>query len=149
MDVGYGGNKVVPDAWAFDMPQPYTSVGCDRQQLKGDCRTFDFLCNDALDYIYSSHVLEDFTYQELIPIISEWRRCIKPGGLLITNCPDQQMFLSHCASTGQGTNPFHKESDFSLSKFQNRVICYTGAWEVVFEQDPFQEYSWLLVLKKL
>jgi ubiquinone/menaquinone biosynthesis C-methylase UbiE len=148
IDVGYGGEKVVEDAWAFDMPNPYTSVGGDRQQLRGDCRTFPFICDNALDYIYSSHVLEDFTYCELIPIIVEWRRILKPDGLLITNCPDQQRFLKHCAETGQGTNDAHKEQDFSLHKFNTIVLPSTGKWEVVMEQDNFQEYSWLQIIRK-
>lgn len=149
MDVGYGGNKVVPEAWAFDMPQPYTRVGEDRQQLRGDCRSFPFLCDGALDYIYSSHVLEDFTYYELLYILHEWHRCLKPGGLLITNCPNQQKFLAHCAATGQGVNPHHKEPDFSLETFTAQVLDKIGKWEVVFEDPSFQEYSWLQVVKKL
>lgn len=148
MDVGYGGNKVVPTAWAFDMPQPYTRVGDDSQQLRGDCRSFPFICDDALDYIYSSHVLEDFTYSELIPIILEWRRIIKKGGVIVTNCPDQKRFLAHCAATGQSINDNHKEPDFSLNTFKGLIIRNTGDWDVVFEQDPYQEYSWLLVVKK-
>lgn len=149
MDVGYGGEKIVDTAWAFDMPTPYTSVGSHRQQLRGDCRTFPFLCDNALDYIYSSHVLEDFTYEELTPIINEWRRCLKPNGLIITNCPDQQRFLAHCAATGQSINDNHKEPDFSLTNFKERVLKRTGFWEVVYEHDNFQEYSWLQVIKKI
>jgi predicted SAM-dependent methyltransferase len=149
MDVGYGGNKVVPDAWAFDMPQPYTNVGGDRQQLRGDCQSFPFLCDNALDYIYSSHVLEDFVYCDLINIITEWRRVLKPGGVIVTNCPDQQRFLAHCAATGQSINANHKEPDFSLHNFKTIVLPSTGKWDVIFEIDPFQEYSWLLVIKKI
>jgi ubiquinone/menaquinone biosynthesis C-methylase UbiE len=148
MDVGYGGEKIVDTAWAFDMPQPYTSVGSHRQQLRGDCRSFPFICDNALDYIYSSHVLEDFTYEELVPIINEWRRVLKPEGLIITNCPDQQRFLAHCAATGQGTNDAHKEADFSLNTFNNNVLSQTGPWKTIYEQDEFQEYSWLQVIKK-
>jgi predicted SAM-dependent methyltransferase len=148
MDVGYGGNKVVPEAWAFDLPQPYTSVGDDRQQLRGDCRSFPFLCDNALDYIYSSHVLEDFTYSDLVSIVGEWRRVLKPGGVMVTNCPDQQRFLAHCSATGQGINEAHKEPDFSLQNFKSRVLAFTGEWEVTFEQDFFGNYSWLLVVRK-
>lgn len=148
IDVGYGGNKVVPTAWAFDMPQPYTNVGDDRQQLRGDCRQFPFLCDNALDYIYSSHVLEDFTYAELENIINEWRRVLKTGGLIVTNCPDQKRFLAHCAATGQGTNDAHKEHDFSLKNFKYNVLNKCGDWEVVYEQDNFDNYSWLQVIKK-
>ena len=148
MDVGYGGEKVVPTAWAFDLPNPYTCVGEERQQLRGDCRKFPFLCDYALDYIYSSHVLEDFTYGELEDIIAEWRRVLKLGGLLITNCPDQKKFLEHCQKTGQGINEAHKEPNFSLENFKYRVINRCGDWEVVYEQDNFDDYSWLQVLRK-
>jgi predicted SAM-dependent methyltransferase len=148
MDVGYGGNKIVPEAWSFDMPQPYTKVGDDRQQLRGDCRIFPFIADGALDYIYSSHLLEDFTYSELVPIIIEWRRCLKPRGLMVTNCPNQQKFVDHCAKTGQGLNLAHKEHDFSLKNFKERSVAFTGNWDVVFEQDNFGNYSWLLVLEK-
>jgi predicted SAM-dependent methyltransferase len=148
LDVGYGGEKIVDSAWAFDMPQPYTLVGSHRQQLRGDCRTFPFICDNALDYIYSSHVLEDFTYAELVPIIMEWRRILKPEGLIITNCPDQQRFLAHCAATGQGINEAHKESNFSLNTFNNNVLSATGSWKKVYEQDNFHKYSWLQVVQK-
>jgi predicted SAM-dependent methyltransferase len=148
MDVGYGGEKIVDTAWAFDLPTPYTTVGSHRQQLRGDCRTFPFLCDNALDYIYSSHVLEDFTYPQLVELISEWRRVLRPGGLIVTNCPNQQRFLSHCAATGQGTNDAHKEQDFSLQTFKSRVLSQTGPWEEIWELDNFHEYSWLQVIAK-
>jgi SAM-dependent methyltransferase len=149
MDVGFGGEKITESAWAFDMPTPYTNVGGDTQQLQGNCRRFDFICDNALDYIYSSHVLEDFTYDELIPIISEWRRILKPNGLIVTNCPDQKVFLAHCNSTGQVINLAHKEHDFSLKTFNERVLRFTGKWEKVFEHDDFKPYSWLQVIKKI
>jgi predicted SAM-dependent methyltransferase len=149
MDVGYGGQKITESAWAFDMPQPYTNVGGDAQQLRGDCRRFDFICDNALDYIYSSHVLEDFRYNELIDIIKEWRRILKPNGFIVTNCPNQQVFLAHCAATGQGTNDAHKEQDFSLLNFNEKVLKFTGDWETVFEYDNFKPYSWLQVIKKI
>lgn len=149
MDVGYGGDRVVPHAWAFDMVQPYTKVGQDRQQLRGDCRRFPFLCDGALDWIYQSHLLEDFTYEDLVPIIKEWRRVLKPGGLLITNCPDQQKFLAHCAKTGQGINMAHKEATFSLATFNAKVLAPSGSWETVFEDPNHGPYSWLQVVRKL
>ncbi len=149
IDAGYGGDKVVPHAWAFDMPQAYTNVGTDRQQLRGDCRHFPFLCDGALDWIHSAHLLEDFTYAELIPILSEWRRVIRMGGVIITNCPNQQRFLTHCAKTGQGLNLAHKEATFSLQTFKSNVLDKTGPWETVFEQDNFGPYSWLLVVRKV
>ncbi len=149
LDIGFGGSSISPNAITFDMPKSYCpSLEGHKQILQGDCRSFPFICNESFDYIYSSHLLEDFTYKELVPIIIEWRRIIKTGGLLITNCPDQQKFLAHCAKTGQGVNDAHKGQDFSLKTFY-QVITKTGNWEEVFVEPNAHNYSWYLVLRKL
>lgn len=149
VDMGYGGMKIVPTAWAFDMPTPYVKLPHDRQQLRGTCENLSFICDGALDYIYSSHLLEDFTYQHLATvIIPEWRRVLKQGGLLIINCPDQQRFVSHCQKTGQPMNAAHKESDFSLKTFQQNVLNQTGPWFTDLEEPSHGAYSWLLVTCK-
>lgn len=148
LDMGFGGSSITPTALTFDMAQPYTNVGGDRQVLRGDARRLPFVCNEALDFIHSSHLLEDFHYDELVNIITEWRRCLRTGGVLVTNCPDQQKFLSHCATTGQGVNLAHKEQDFSLSNFKSRVLSRTGPWTPVFEEPNHGPYSWLLVIAK-
>ena len=150
LDMGFGGSAIVPNALTFDMPKSYCpSFEGHTQILRGDCKNLSYFCDHALDYIYSSHLLEDFTYSELIPIIFEWRRVLKIGGLLIINCPDQQKFLAHCHKTGQAINFAHKENDFSLNTFYNNVIRNTYDWEKVYENSSAGAYSWYLVLKKL
>lgn len=148
MDVGYGGSKIVPHAWAFDMLHPYTTVGDDRQQLQGDAATFPFLCDGALDWMFSSHLLEDFTYIQLVDILTEWRRVLRDGGLLVTNCPDQQRFKAWIAKTGQGDNLAHKEQDFSLDNFK-QILDMTGKWEEVYEMPDDSRYSWYYVCRKV
>lgn len=149
-DIGFGGDPVVPHAIAFDMPRPYTKVGDGQQILRGDCRDLYMGCDGAAPWIHSAHLLEDFSYTELATvIIPEWRRVLKQGGLLITNCPDQQKFLAHCAATGQGINCAHLEADFSLHTFKARVLAHTGEWETVLEVPEHGAYSWLLVCKKV
>lgn len=148
MDVGFGGSATTPECITFDQVKPYTCVGSNRQIIRGDCRRFPFLCDGGLDFLISHHLLEDFSYPDLVKIISEWRRCLKMGGLLITNCPDQQRFLSHCARTSQPTNLAHVEQDFSLDNFKNKVLSQTGPWEPVFEQPEAGPYSWYSVVRK-
>ena len=149
LDLGAGGAKIVPHAWAFDLHRPYTKVGEDRQQLRGDCRSLSFICDEALDYVYSSHLLEDFTYEQLRSIIlPEWRRVLRSSGLLILNCPDQQRFVAHCRATGQGMNLAHKEDDFSLLTFKHEVLDLTGPWINEFVQPNHGAYSWLGVWRK-
>ena len=149
-DLGFGGDPICAHAITFDMPRPYTSVGSQRQILKGDCRDLSMFQDGALDWVYSAHLLEDFSYLELATvIIPEWRRVLKPGGLLVTNCPDQQLFLAHCARTGQGLNMAHLEQDFSLENFERNVLGHTGPWECVFRLPQHGAYSWLLTVRKI
>jgi hypothetical protein len=150
LDMGFGGDLVVKTALGFDMPKPYTSVGGDHQTFRGDCRDMSGFCDGCMDYIHSAHLLEDFSYEELATrIIPEWRRVLKVGGYLMTNCPDQRKFLAHCASTGQPINLAHKELDFSLEKWNHHVVANTGNWEVVLEQDGLGPYSWIQILRKV
>lgn len=148
LDIGFGGDPIVPTAITFDRPEPYQKESLGRQILRGDCRKLYFFCNECLDYIYSSHLLEDFTYDELENILKEWRRVLKTNGLLVINCPDQQKFLAHCAKTGQGINLAHKEPDFSLKNFLT-VAHKAGNWEQVYCLPEAGNYSWYLVLKRI
>lgn len=150
VDFGAGGDRIVPHAWAFDLPNPYTKVGSERQQLRGDIRDLSMFADDALDVGYSSHLVEDFPYLTLATVIvPELRRIIRPGGLLITVCPDQQKFLAHCAATGQGVNCAHYESDFSLENFEKNVLFHTGPWECVFRLPQHGAYTWILITRKV
>jgi hypothetical protein len=151
LDAGFGGDPIVPHAITFDLPGgSYGAVGKERQILKGDCRDLSCFADGALDWIYSAHLLEDFTYLDLATIIiPEWRRVLRMGGLLVTNCPNQQRFLDHCRRTGQGLNMAHKESDFSLETFERNVLGHTGPWECVFRLPQHGAYSFLLVVRKI
>lgn len=147
IDLGYGGDPLVPHAICFDMPQPYTSVGSAPQHLGGDARKLPFKPS-TLDWVYASHLIEDFTYTDQIVVVKEWLRVLKPGGRLLILAPDQQRFEAHCAATGQGLNAAHKEADYSRATFKKRVLK-TGniAARVVAEED-FADYSWAIVLGK-
>lgn len=147
IDIGFGGDPINKNSITFDLPNPYTK-GKVKQILQGNCKSLNFICDEVFDYVYSSHVLEDFTYQELPKIIKEWRRILKVGGFLVINCPDQQRFLSHCKKTGQSINYNHKESDFSLQTF-TAIVEKTGMWQTVFTKPFAGNYSWYLVLRKI
>ena len=41
-----------------------------------------------MDTIYSSHALEYFDRDEVKEVLSEWKRVLKPGGILRTSVPD-------------------------------------------------------------
>lgn len=149
LDMGFGGDPITPQALTFDLPRPYTQVGQAAQHLRGDARRLPFLCDSAFDYVYSSHLIEDFVYDEQLDLILEWRRILKPGGLLVLYCPDEPVFAAHCRATGQGYNLAHKESDFCLETFKRRVLYQAGLWEILREVPLINTYSWELVARKL
>ena len=67
---------------------------------------------------------------------------------LVINCPDQRRFIHHCATTGQGTNENHKEADYSMRHFIDRVLVFTGDWRIVYQEPDAKPYSWYLVTQK-
>ncbi len=148
MDVGFGGDALTPMCITFDMPQPYTAVGTSVQHLGGDCRSLP-LKNETLDWLYNSHLIEDFAYSEQIPLVLEWLRVLKPGGRLLILAPDQQRFLAHCAATGQPINEAHKEADYSLKTFKKKVLKTGNIRARVVAEEDFADYSWGVVLEKL
>ena len=150
LEMGAGGDLTVPHALAFDMPSPYTQVGGSKQFFKGDCGNLSFLCDETIDGIATHHMLEDFSYDRLRQILSEWRRVLKPGGVVCINCPDQQRYLDHCRATGQGINLGHCEQNFSVKTFKAQVVrADANAWEILHQEDNIGPYSWIMVIKKL
>lgn len=149
LDIGFGGDSITPNAITMDQWQPYTQVGGQKQVLRGTAGDLSGFCDESLDFIHSSHLLEDFPYEVLVNILTEWRRVLKVGGFVVTNCPDQRRFLAHCAATGQGINEAHYEPDFSIETFEQRVLERTGPWETIFREPDARPYSWYLVVKKV
>jgi len=47
-----------------------------------------FIENDSVEVIYNCHVLEHFKRRDVLQVLSEWRRVIKPGGILRISVPD-------------------------------------------------------------
>jgi predicted SAM-dependent methyltransferase len=144
IDLGCGGDKITPDTWGFDQPQPYTSVGHDVIELRGDARHLPFNDN-VLDYVYSSHLLEDFP--NTVEVMQEWLRVIKHGGYLIIYCPDEQIYRKHCQETGQDYNLAHTIDYMSLDYMKHMVEGMPV--EIVKEIGLINIYSFLIVLRKI
>lgn len=156
-DIGFGGDPIRPNAICVDMERPYTKVGNHPQTLAADCRSLPFL-PASLDYIFSSHLIEDFEYVEQYHILLHWTHKIKIDGRIILYAPDQQVFLKHCYNTGQPLNEAHKEADYSYGSFIQRVLLPTNQllrcnYGVILHRDYGNEhvdtYSWEIVLRKI
>lgn len=145
IDVGFGGDAISTSAIRVDLPKPYADTGDQSVQLGGDARDLKWFADASLDYVYSSHLLEDFEDTERV--LREWLRVLRQGGVLIIFCPDEQLYRKHCKRTGQPYNPHHIHDNFSLESVK-AALASIGGTKVVHEVGLVDEYSWELVAEK-
>jgi predicted SAM-dependent methyltransferase len=147
LDIGYGGDPILPSAITVDMPSPYTTVGDAPLNLAGDARDLRWFRDGTLDYVFSSHLLEDFKPDETRHVLLEWLRVIRTGGHLVIYCPDERVYSEHCRKTGQEYNKSHSIPDFGLEYLKGIVGGMEGV-RVVHEAPHVDIYSFELVLMK-
>lgn len=146
LDIGFGGDPIVEHAIRVDLAQPYSGADGPPVQLAGDAHCLQWFNNNTLDFVYSSHLLEDFEATE--NVIREWLRVLKPGGKLILFCPDEKVYREYCDQTGHPYNKFHKQPDFSLEFVKNILKCI-GNVKIIHETALIDIYSWELVCEKI
>lgn len=144
IDLGFGGDPINETAVRIDLPSPY-STGIFPTQFAGDATKLHWFADSALDYIFSSHLLEDFP--DTTAVLREWLRVLKTGGLLIIGCPDEVRYRAYCTAQGHPRNEHHVHADFSLS-FVKRHLEQIKATTLVYENDAAGPYSWELVVRK-
>jgi predicted SAM-dependent methyltransferase len=157
IDIGCGGDPVAPDVLRFDLKTPYTQENnYPAQFILKEKPILYYINNNSLDYIYSSHLIEDFFYEELKVIIADWFRALKVSGKLILCAPDQKEYIRHNEEV-LGINRFdhrvnqaHKEQDFSIDTFINNVLSHISIqYNTILSIPSIKPYSWILILEKL
>jgi predicted SAM-dependent methyltransferase len=147
LDIGFGGDPVSASAIRMDLPTPYAQTGDAPVQLGGDCRDLYWFQDGTLDYVYSSHVLEDFPRDETRRVLAEWARVVRVGGRLVLLLPDQQRYLHYVQRIGSGPNLHHSIDDFSL-RYVCDVATRVGGLDVEATHEEVGEYSFLAVFRK-
>jgi len=145
LDLGFGGDPITSHAIRVDLPQPYAYTGDASVQLGGGAENLYWFKDGVLDFVYSSHLIED--YQDTEAVLREWLRVLKPGGRLILFAPDEQVYRRHCEATGLPYNYAHVHADFSLSKVK-QILERIGLTKIVHENSLVDVYSWELVAEK-
>ena len=144
LDLGSGGDSIVPRAIAIDLDMPYTKVGNCPINLRGDARHLHWFTDCSMDFVYASHLLEDF--ENIDEIVMEWRRVLHVGGYLVLYMPDQKRYEAHCVKTGQGMNEHHVHADMSL---EYMVKCFERCeLDIVWAHDDKLGYSFAIVGKR-
>ena len=145
LDLGYGGDPIVSTAITLDLTAPYSHVGKAPQNICGDARDLYWFKDCTLDYVYSSHLLEDFEDTE--KVLREWLRVLKYGGYLILYCPVEKRYREHCQKTGQQYNQSHKIENFDMHYVKG---IFEKIKDVTFvrQVDVIDIYSFELVVQK-
>jgi len=153
LDIGYGGDPIIPTAITLDLEKPYTKVGDHPQNLIGDGRNLYWFKDNCLDYIFSSHLLEDFSIDEMKSTLWEWIRVIKPGGFLVLYLPDEQAYRKYCKENKKPRNSNHKIDKFSLDFVkiileEGPPVFSYGNVKIVSSDSICEDYSFEIVLMK-
>lgn len=154
VDVGFGGDPIKRTAICVDLPQAYACVGSHPKHLstydgKGKIPQLRWFKDGSLDFVFSSHLIEDFFYAQQICILNDWTRVLRVGGNIVLYQPDQVAFDAHCAATGQGLNDAHKERDYSAERFFEKVLRWVNfKFKIAHRQDHVENYSWEMVITK-
>lgn len=135
IDLGYGGDKIIDSAISLDM---YGDPN-----YRGDASHLPFK-DRSFDYVYSSHLLEDF--ENTTEIITEWIRVLKIDGYLILYLPNQELYEKYCLEHNQPTNPNHKVKmsyDYLNTKISELSLIQMELIE------HHSDYSFFIVYKKI
>jgi predicted SAM-dependent methyltransferase len=145
LDIGYGGDPITPSSICIDLPESYAKYRNYPQHLHGDAQNLKWFRDGVFDYVYSSHLLEDFEDTETVLI--EWIRVLKQGGNLILFLPDEQSYRQYCRKKGKTPNIHHIHDNFSL-EYVKGILKKRDDVEIIYEKFPGGIYSFELVLRK-
>jgi ubiquinone/menaquinone biosynthesis C-methylase UbiE len=82
------GNKLYPNenGWVnVDIVSPETPV---ENFLLADLKDLWGVQDDSVDEIHAFHIIEHFFRDEIQPLLKEWLRVLKPGGVIALEQPD-------------------------------------------------------------
>lgn len=104
----------------------------------------------VLDFVYSSHYLEDVPHEEWVPTLREWLRVLKSGGHLVILCPERNLWKA-ALDRGQTMNAAHRYEPY-LGDISKSVAVTGVRAEVVQEKLTAldaDDYTIMAVFKKL
>lgn len=147
IDIASQGDPVVPWAFNYELPESeFSKYNSGHKplgpvQLSGRAEHLEKINNDCLDFVYSSHLLEDFVDWE--PVLKEWIRVLKPNGHLIILIPDRDLW-AEAMRKGQPPNCCHRHEGKAgeLSTYADRLgliviedrltNCFQGDYTILF-----------------
>lgn len=90
------------------------------------------IATDSADAVAAIHVLEHFYRWEVESILIEWRRILKPGGVLIIELPCMDKicnYMAWCTDNKQDMLPFMSiHALYGDDKHRDPAMCHKWGW---------------------
>jgi len=93
--------------------------------------------DDQVDELYASHILEHFPHAQIMEVLNDWRRVIKPGGIIRISVPDFDTLVAQYTHDNPHNLPLQSymfggqtdEHDFHKAAFnkENLTLALRGA----------------------
>lgn len=123
LDLASGGDPVVPHAISIELDEPTYAYYNSNQPARGPLHYRDNNAiwnlpfkDNTLDFVYSSHLLEDFTRDKWPILLREWSRVLKPGGYLVILVPEVERWNYAIRVLGQPPNCAHAAPEPSIGE---------------------------------
>ncbi|MDR4499750.1 MAG: class I SAM-dependent methyltransferase [Candidatus Scalindua sp.] len=146
IDVGCGHRKTHPDAIGVDLTLKGAvgSVGnvagtISQADIQTSGDRLDMFKDGEMDYLVQRHNLEH--YQDVIKTLQEWKRVVKPGGILGMVIPDDE----YCNTIKLDPTHLHV---FTKSSFK-RFIELIGGLKILYMDVLLKNWSFVCVLQKV
>lgn len=152
-DIASGGDPVVPHAIQFELPEEeYAKYGGRPSKLiqwRGAPLDDLPFKDNVLDFLFSSHLIEDFPRSYWNKLFAEWRRVLKPGSHFICIVPEFTRWNYALTELGQPPNDRHVKPEPSVGDMS--AVATAVGFQVVSEAltDCYpNDYSILGIFKK-
>lgn len=154
LDIGFGGTPITTSAICVDRPEDDPKRAANPiaypTHIEGDWKVvLGIFKPSSLDFIFSSHVLEDFA--DVTEVLQSWASLLKHNGRLVLFLPDEQTYRKHCEFNGSLRNQAHVYEEFGLEFV--RSAAKRSLIKLVEEYSlfpvPNNPYSFDLVLKRV
>jgi len=138
LDLGCGNVKIKTDAIGVDLYSPVA-------EMHRDARDLSCYKDGYFDYVYSSHLLEEFESTEYA--LREWLRVLKDDGYLVLYQPDEEYY--------------YKLGDPRCNRAHKKHFTWEGLWAILeniggvelvhkgrYNPEVHKEWSFELVVRK-
>ncbi len=105
--------------------------------------------NDSVDLIYASHVLEYFDRVEVISVLQEWYRVLKPSGILRIAVPDfntmNELYCNNKIELEDILGPLYGRMDMGDEKIYHKTTYDEKSLYRVLKKIGFKDmnkYNW-------